>query len=97
MNGFSKFVRDIRRAPKMFHPKPDEELGEEPVFKKLGKLLSAKQFIAKGETLTIDNLSSKICVEDGIPVRRSVEILGAKASEDIIAGDLVTFGKIGYE
>jgi len=97
INGFTKFVRDIRRTPEMFQAKPDVELGYEPVFKRLGKVLSAKKFIGKGELLTIENLSSKICVEEGIPVRKSSEIIGAKVKEDIPEGALITIGSIVHE
>lgn len=97
INGFTKFVRDIRRVPQMLQPKPDDQLGKEPVFQKLGKVLSARKPIAKGERLTLDNLSSKICVEDGIPVRKSSEILGIKVNRDIQEGDLITFEVIPHE
>ena len=53
----------------MLVAKPESELGGEPVFQKLGKVLSAKNFISAGSRLSIGDLTSKICVDTGIPVR----------------------------
>ena len=44
----------------MLTPKPDAQIGNEPVFKKLGKSLIAYRDIKEGESFTLDNLSGRI-------------------------------------
>jgi len=84
--GFKKFVRDIRRVAHMLPPKPVKELGHEQVFKKLGKSLFAVRDIQKGEPITADLLSGKIFKEQIIPVRQSTDVLGKKATKNILQG-----------
>jgi N-acetylneuraminate synthase/sialic acid synthase len=84
--GFRKFVRDIRRTPAMFPVKSEELIGNEPVFKKLGKSLIAKYDIEKNESFTLENLSGKIFDVQYIPVRQSNEIIGKKSNTKINAG-----------
>jgi len=67
--GFRKFVRDIKRVKYMLPQKPKSEIGEEKVFKKLGKSLVPLEDLNKGSLLTIDNLSGKIFSTQFIPVR----------------------------
>ncbi len=92
--GFRKFVRDIRRTPKMLSKKSDEELGTEYVFKKLGKSLIAKRMIYAGESLSLGNLGSKIFQEEHIPVRLSNELIGRVVTENIDAGEPITLSKL---
>lgn len=85
--GFRKFVRDIRRIPAMMKPKPDDELGNESVFKKLGKSLVAYTDLRAGETITLDSLSGKIFNAQYIPVRESNRVIGCKLKRDIGKGE----------
>ena len=87
--GFRKFVRDIRRVSHMMPPKPDGELGQERVFKKLGKSLIAHRDIAAGQRVSLDDLSGKIFEEPHLPVRRSNEVIGAVALRHVRAGELI--------
>ena len=87
--GFRKFVRDIRRVPKMMPPKPAQELGQESVFKKLGKSLVALNDISQGSLISLDDLSGKIFQEQYIPVRRSEEMIGRRAKRSIFAGEVI--------
>lgn len=77
--GFRKFVRDIKRVCQMLPPKPDEELGHEPVFKKLGKSLVAMCDISAGETIQYRHLTGRIFKKTYIPVRESSRVLGIRA------------------
>jgi N-acetylneuraminate synthase/sialic acid synthase len=90
-DGFKKFVRDIHRTPQMLNEKPKEELGQEPVFKKLGKSLVAKCNIKKGAEFTLENLSGKIFNKQYFPVRRSNEVIGKKAHKDYKTGEIIEF------
>lgn len=89
--GFRKFVRDIKRTPEMMVPKPEEQLGEEYVFQKLGKSIIAFNDIKQGTKISIDDLTGKIFDNQGIPVRRSNEVIGSIAQRDISAGELLSF------
>ena len=48
-DGFRKFVRDIRRVPKMMKEKNKSSLGKEKVFYKLGKSIVANKIIKAGK------------------------------------------------
>jgi len=85
--GFRKFVRDIRRIPAMMKPKPDSELGNESVFKKLGKSLVAYADLRAGETITLDSLSGRIFNAQHIPVRESNRVIGRRLKRDIAKGE----------
>ena len=74
--GFRKFVRDIKRVPKMLPLKDSKTLGTEYVFQKLGKSLVPIENLKKGDALSLENLSGKIFKETYIPVRETCEILG---------------------
>lgn len=89
--GFRKFVRDIKRVRHMLPPKPAAELGDEGVFKKLGKSLVAFKDIKAGEKITLDHLSGKIFKETFIPVRESSRVIGRNAKRDIQSGELISF------
>lgn len=97
LDGFRKFVRDIKRVPHMMAPKPESELGAEFVFKKLGKSIVALQDIEPGQILTIDVLTGKIFQQMGIPVRQSAEVIGSVAIRKIRAGELLSFEAITLE
>jgi sialic acid synthase len=85
--GFRKFARDIRRVKHMMPPKPAEELGNEQVFKKLGKSLIAARPIKAGDDIALDALSGRIFRTQYIPVRESNQVIGRRAARDIAMGD----------
>ncbi len=89
--GFRKFVRDIKRTPKMLPPKPADDLGNERVFKKLGKSLIAFEDIAAGQTITLNMLSGKIFTKQFIPVRESNMVIGKIAKRSIKKGEPIEF------
>ena len=90
--GFRKFVRDIKRVRHMLPPKPPEELGNEMVFKKLGKSLIAYIDINAGEKITLNHLSGRIFSKHHIPVRESNKIIGCIANRDIAKGEPIEYG-----
>ncbi len=92
--GFRKFVRDIRRIRHMMPPKPNGDLGNEQVFKKLGKSLVAYVDIKAGETLTMDQLSGRIFNTQYIPVRESNQVVGSIAKRDIAQGEPIHYADI---
>ncbi len=92
--GFRKFARDIRRVPQMMTPKQDSELGNESVFRKLGKSLVAYVDIKAGDTLSLENLSGKIFREQHIPVRESNRVIGRKALRDIRQGEPIVYADL---
>lgn len=87
--GFKKFVRDVRRTPIMLAPKDTSEIGKEPVFKKLGKSICASVPIKAGTVITADMLTGIIFEDNGIPVRRSNEIIGSVAKHDFSKGEKI--------
>jgi len=87
--GFKKFCRDIKRVRHMLPPKPQDDLGNEYVFQKLGKSLVAAVNIKEGDTVTIDMLSGKIFNEHHIPVRESHSVIGQIAQQDILLGQAI--------
>ncbi len=88
-NGFTRFVRDINRAPLMLNEKPKSEIGNEPVFKKLGKSLVASKKIKIDEEFTVNNLTGKIFNTEYLAVRRSNEVIGKKAKKNYEVGDII--------
>lgn len=92
--GFRKFVRDIKRVKYMLPQKPKSEIGEEKVFKKLGKSLVALDDLSKGTMLTIDNLSGKIFSTQFIPVRESNQVIGRILKSDIKSGEPINFSDL---
>lgn len=92
--GFRKFARDIRRVPQMMTPKQESELGNESVFRKLGKSLVAYVDIKAGETLSLETLSGKIFREQHIPVRESNRVIGHKALRDIRQGEPIVYADL---
>lgn len=94
-DGFRRFARDIRRTPKMLKRKNSDNLGQEPVFKKLGKSLVAASDIKIGDKFNVDNLSGKIFSTQFIPVRRSNEVIGKIALVDIRKGEPIQLSDAG--
>ncbi len=94
-HGFRNFVRDIRRVPKMFPPKPVSELGKEMVFQKLGKSLVAYSDIDEGEIIGVDSLTGRIFEKQYIPVRESNEIIGKVAKKKIAKGEVISYDMLG--
>ena len=92
--GFRKFVRDIKRVKYMLPQKPKSEIGEEKVFKKLGKSLVPLVDLNKGSLLTIDNLSGKIFSTQFIPVRESNQIIGRVLNRNIKAGEPINYNDL---
>lgn len=88
--GFASFVRDIKRTPGMLKFKDLTSLGKEPVFKKLGKSITAAFDLKKGDQLSVENLSGKIFTETHIPVRLSSSIIGKKLKSPVSAGKPIT-------
>lgn len=87
--GFRKFVRDINRVRHMMPSKPVEDLGNEYVFKKLGKSIVAYTDIKAGDEFTFENLSGRIFSVQYIPVRESNLVIGGRAKRDIAKGEPV--------
>ena len=82
-NGFTKFVRDIKRVPKMMPSKNDNSLGNEAVFKKLGKSIVVNKDLKKGDFLRIEDLSGRIFEKEYIPVRQSAKVIGKKLKQQL--------------
>lgn len=89
--GFKKFTRDIERTPKMIPEKNDGSLGEENVFKKLGKSLIFNKNLEKGSVISKKDLSSKIFDINHIHVRNSNNIIGKKLNIDVSEKQIVKF------
>ncbi len=85
-SGFRNFVRDVKRVSKMLPLKPQDDLGNEYVFQKLGKSIIALSDIREGEQLSLQNLSGKIFNSHYIPVRESGELIGKTAKVNIPKG-----------
>jgi len=92
--GFRKFARDIRRVGHMLPAKSTDELGNETVFKKLGKSLVAFVDIKKGEKITLDMLSGRIFEQQIIPVRESNNVIDRIAKKDLLQGEPITYEDI---
>lgn len=90
-HGFRNFVRDIKRVPKMFKPKPEDELGKELVFQKLGKSVVAYTDISEGQSIGIDDLSGRIFDTQIIPVRESINVIGKVSKQKIKKGEAITY------
>jgi N-acetylneuraminate synthase/sialic acid synthase len=92
--GFRKFVRDIKRVPKMMPAKPTDDLGNENVFKKLGKSLVAYVDIQAGDIITMDMLSGKIFGTQIIPVRESSQVINKLAKRSIAKGEPIQYADL---
>ena len=67
----------------------DHNLGEEPVFQKLGKKLIASEDINAGARISSNNLSFVITEEAGIAVRDSYTVINKFAKNKIRKGDTI--------
>lgn len=92
--GFRKFVRDIKRVRHMMMPKPADDLGNERVFKKLGKSLVAYADIKVGERFTLENLSGRIFNMQYIPVRESNQVVGRVAKRNVSKGEPIHYSDL---
>lgn len=92
--GFRKFVRDIKRVRHMLPPKPADDLGDEYVFRKLGKSLIAYIDISAGETITLDHLSGRIFKTQYIPVRESNRVIGRVAKRNVVKGEAIQYADL---
>ncbi len=92
--GFRKFVRDIKRVRHMMPPKPADDLGNERVFKKLGKSLIAYVDIQAGQKITLENLSGRIFNTQYIPVRESNQVIGSIAKRNIAKGEPIHYSDL---
>jgi len=92
--GFRKFVRDIKRVRHMMPLKPADDLGNERVFKKLGKSLIAYSDIKAGDRLTLDSLSGMIFSGQYIPVRESNLVIGRTVIRDIEKGEPIQYADL---
>jgi N-acetylneuraminate synthase/sialic acid synthase len=79
----------------MLKRKNSDLLGQEPVFKKLGKSLVAATDIKTGHKFSVENLSGTIFPTQFIPVRRSNELLGKVALVDIRKGEIIKLSDAG--
>jgi sialic acid synthase len=93
--GFRKFVRDIKRVRHMLPPKSTDDLGNEKVFKKLGKSLIAYVDIKAGEKITLAHLSGRIFNTQYIAVRESNQVLGRVVNRDIKKGEPIRINDLG--
>jgi len=93
-NGFSNFVRDIKRVPKMLPQKPVDDLGQEYVFQKLGKSITAAVDIDAGTVISWQHLTGRIYNEHYIPVRESSKVIGSLAKNSIKEGEPLTYEQI---
>lgn len=93
-DGFRKFVRDIKRVRHMMPPKPADDLGNERVFKKLGKSLIAYVDIQAGEKVSLENLSGRIFNTQYIPVRESNQVIGRVAKRHIAKGEPIHYADL---
>lgn len=93
IDGMRKFVRDINRAQVMMGMEEPADLGNEYVFSKLGKSICAAQKISKGDVFSVHNLTGKI-VGSGLPVRRSMELIGRSALKCYDVGDIIDTSEI---
>lgn len=92
--GFRKFVRDIKRVRHMMPPKPADDLGNERVFKKLGKSLVAYVDIQAGKKITLEHLSGRIFNTQYIPVRESNQVIGRIARRNIAQGEAIQYADL---
>jgi N-acetylneuraminate synthase/sialic acid synthase len=78
----------------MMPSKPKEDLGNERVFKKLGKSLVAGVDVRAGERLTLDSLSGRIFRTQYIPVRESNQVVGRVTKRDLRQGEPISYADL---
>lgn len=92
--GFRKFCRDIRRTHQIIDSGFSSNLGDEPVFKKLGKSIIFENDLPVGHVLEIKDLNGKILNDHGIPIRDTFKYIGKKLlisvkKEEALIDDMV--------
>ena len=85
-NGFRLFARDINRVPMMMKEKKNNQIGKEPVFKKLGKSIIAVKNLQKGKKLSINDIDGMIFEKQFIPIRETYKILKKKLKKNLLKG-----------
>ncbi|MDB4623034.1 N-acetylneuraminate synthase family protein [bacterium] len=85
-DGFRRFVRDIKRTPILLQINEELEVGNEPVFQKLGKSICAACNIPAETIITPQMLSGKIVRPTVIPVRESMNVIGKATKINIPKG-----------
>lgn len=96
--GFRKFIRDIERVSKMNKVELPSDLGNEPVFKKLGKALIARKHISKGSYFELDHFDGKIFYSsEGIPVRETFSLLGKCSKKSYNVGDIIQRSELSID
>lgn len=92
-HGFRNFVRDINRTKLMCSSRLHEETGDEPVFKKLGKVLVARNDIAAGSPVDFADLTSQIR-GSGFAVRNTLLLKGRRWKKSYVAGETISVDEI---
>ena len=92
--GLQNFIRDLNRTREMLVLEDKPDLGDEPVFKKLGKSIIANQKIPQGAIISPSMLSGRIFSSSGIPVRHSGKVIGKQALGDIEAGEKISWEQL---
>lgn len=92
--GFRKFVRDTLRVPEMLGNASFTSLGDEPVFKKLGKSVACIKDIVEGDRLDLENLTGRIFDREFIPVREVHSIIGKRAKRKFTKGEPITVADV---
>ena len=87
--GFRKFVRDIKRVPQMLNYELPKDIGNEPVFKRLGKSIIAIRAIPKDKIISKEDLGGRIFKETGMPIRDLNLIIGMKSNKSYKAGEKI--------
>ena len=93
-DGFRRFVRDIKRTPELLTISPQPDLGNEPVFMRLGKSIIASADLETDQVIKSEHLSGKICRPTIIPVRDSAQVIGSILKSPIRKGQYITWDDI---
>jgi sialic acid synthase len=92
--GFRKFVRDVKRSHTMLNSKKSKSVGKEPVFLKLGKSVTARNKIFKGQKIKLTDLTGTIFEKNYIPIRDTYKVLNKKAKDDIDKDEAISFNQL---
>ena len=87
--GFKKYARDINVAKTATATIDSREVGDEPVFKKLGKSICYSSSLVSGHEISVDDLDGIISTEGTVPIRESYAYVGKKLSENVSKGQLL--------
>ena len=93
-NGFKNFVRDIKRVPLMEPVQHSQNVGMEPVFKKLGKSIVARKTIEKSQIIDETNIIGRIISGNGVAIRQASVFLGRKVNRKIIKNEPILLNDI---